>query len=91
MAVPNKVSPPSTTPLALLSRYRFTFVMPVVKFPEPEAVKVTLVMVAVLFPGLFNWNCRTGTVTPDNWLEPGGGTGPVVTGRVTRVEVAVGV
>ena len=63
--------------------------MPVMKFPVPEAVKVTLVMVAVLFPGLFNWNCKTGTVTPDSWLELGGGTGPEVTGRVTGVEVAV--
>ena len=64
MAVPTKVSPPSTMPLALLSRYRLTVVIPVVKFPVPEAVKVMLVMVAVLFPGLFNWNCMTGTVTP---------------------------
>ena len=65
MAVPNRVSPPSTIPLPLLSRYSFTPVIPVMKFPVPIAVRVTLVTLAVLFPGLFNWNCRTGIpVTP---------------------------
>jgi hypothetical protein len=77
--------------LALLSRYRLTVVMPVVKLPVPEAVKVTLVKVVVLFPGLLNWNCSTGKVTPANWLELEGGTGPIVTGRVTGVEVNVAV
>jgi hypothetical protein len=64
VAVPTKVSPASTIPLALLSKYKFTAVIPVVKFPVPEAVKVTVVILAVLFPGLLSWNCNTGTVTP---------------------------
>jgi len=63
--------------------------MPVLKFPVPEAVKVTLVSVAVLFPGLLNWNCSTGNVAPASWLELAGGTGPEVTGRVTGVKVGV--
>ena len=31
-------------------------VIPVGKFPFPEPVKVTLVILAGLFPGLVNWN-----------------------------------
>ena len=64
MAVPTRVSPPSTTPFELLSKYRLTEVIPVAKFPVPEADRVTLVMLAVLLPGLPSWNCITGTVTP---------------------------
>ena len=64
VAVPTRVSPPSTTPFALLSKYRFTEVIPVVKVPVPEAVRVMLVMVAALLPGLPSRNCITGTVTP---------------------------
>ena len=61
------------------------------KLPVPEPVKVTLVMVAVLAPGLFSWNLRTGTVTPDNWLELAGEFEPRVAETVTCVEVAVAV
>ena len=59
------------------------------KFPVPEAVKVMLVRVAVLFPGLLNWNCITGTVVPAIWLELLIRTGPNVTGTVTAVGVGV--
>ena len=61
------------------------------KLPVPEPVRVTLVMVAVLLPGLFNWNWRTGTVTPGNWLELTGEFEPRLTETVTRVGVAVAV
>ena len=66
MAVPTQVSPASTIPLPLLSRKRFTDVIPVVNVPVPEAVKVTLLSVAVLLPGLLTWICTTGKVTPGN-------------------------
>ena len=61
------------------------------KLPVPEPVKVTLVMVAVLLPGLFNWNWRTGTVTPGNWLELTGEFEPRLAETVTGVGVAVAV
>ena len=52
-----------------MSRYNVTLVIPVLKLPVPDAVRVRVVRLVVLVPGLVNWNCRTGRFTPGSWVE----------------------
>lgn len=86
------MSPPSTIPSPLLSRYRLTVPIPVLSLPLPDAVKVRLVNVTALMPGLCNWNWSTGTLpVPGNWVESTGADVPLLMDTVTEVAVEVAV
>ena len=82
--VPLKLAVATTTPFFS----KDTEVIPVVE--APVSVRVKLLRVTLLLPGLFNWICWTVTpVVPWIWVEFPGGLGPWEACSVTTVGVAV--